>query len=650
MSDEIKEKEIRLKYVPERDYENRGWKPYQKPYSDLCKNCKHFYKNLKEEGKTTKDFPPSCEGHILEKFEGITQEDLGFDDDEYQELLLSSDPVSWAMHHFGWEARWYQEEMMSCTATKKVVRGGRRIGKTLAISMLAAWMLATKENFSILIVAPFEVQVAKIFDEINKFLELSTGLASSVKRNTRNPCRLEFNNGSKAIGFSSGANSTAGSDKIRGQDADYIIIDEADYINQQDIEAILAILASHPNTGLWASSTPKGTHDKFYQWSIQKDLGFKEFWYISHESPSWTDETDEFFRTNYSKTNYEHEFLAIFGTQEAGVFRNDLVDNALMDYSLPRDRTEGSWITIGVDWNGQSVGTHIVVTEAVMLNGNLKYMVIDRRVIKGTEFSQHEGVAEIVRLNEQYDPKFIYVDAGYGEVQIEMLQKIGEANKKSGLHKKVKPYTMQGNIEIVDPTNYLDNIKKPAKPFMVNWAVQQLEQNRVILPSSEDTQVLVDTTEQQETGEGKGLVQQMRNFSIERYSVLGAPTYSQGEEHTLTAWMLCLVAFGLEFSDLRKFNSIISPIAFVGQPGERITEDAEEEQNTRKASIARQLDRGMRNKQSDMSSLIDAKKASTELISKISSGNKRAAKRYFGRTKINRNTSFGDRGSGRSSF
>ena len=149
-----------------------------------------------------------------------------------------------------------------------------------------------------------------------------------------------------------------------------------------------------------------------------------------------------------------------------------------------------------------------------------------------------------------YNPEFIYVDAGFGQTQVEMLKKYGKRTQGSKLYKKVVPYAMGSNIEIRDPVTQR-KIKKPAKPFMVNNSVLQLEQDRIILPVSEDTQILVESSEEKESGRGQGLVQQMRNFSIERVSTTGLPTYSQNEEHTLTAWMLSLAAFSLEMSDLR---------------------------------------------------------------------------------------------------
>lgn len=626
------------KYFPERNYEERDYKPYGKPYKDLCGHCSEYYKFIYEKGlKKTSDVP-KCLGHITKQFDFISKDD--FEEEEYTDFVIASDPVTWAYHMFGWKARWHQEEMMSCTSIKKVVRAGRRSGKTLAVAILSLWRLATMSNESILIIAPFEVQVQKIFDEMLEFIAMSPALSASIKRSTRSPCRLDFNNGSKALGFSSGNHNTAGSDKIRGQDATYIVIDECDYINEQDIEAILAILASHPDCGLWMSSTPTGQHKKFYQYCVMKDLGFKEFWYTSNESPTWTEETEDFYRQTYSATNYEHEFLAQFGIQEAGVFRNDLIDRALLNYSLPRQRTHGSRISIGADWNGQAIGTHIVVVEAVVdMEDNLKYILLEKCVVRGEDFTQHEAVQKIIELNDKYNPACIYVDAGFGETQVEMLHKYGMENKRSGLHKKLKPYTMQSNIEITDPVTGI-KIKKSAKPFMVNMSVMQLEQDRVVLPISEDTSIVAATMEGEESNSSQGLVQQMRNFAIERISSNGLPTYSQGEDHTLTAWMLAITGFILEFSDLRRRSSHVVS-RFVGQPGESIHE-SENHALVRVAESIRQLDKGVKlPKYNNLGSLEKAIKQGEKLREAFEAGQKPVMSKYFRKDKGFRKSDLG---------
>jgi hypothetical protein len=226
---------------------------------------------------------------VLKEFSELIPSDFP-SEEEYYEFMINADPVAWARAKFNWEAYWYQEEMMSCTGQKKVIRAGRRTGKTATIVMLTLWGIFTHKDWTVLVIAPYQSQVTKIFDEMEKLLNLNPELSKSIKRKTKNPQRLELVNGSKVLGFSSGSKSASKSDKVRGQDANYIVIDEADYLDDQDLEAILAILASHPDCGLWASSTPTGRHAKFYQWCTDKNLGFKEFWYISQESNRWTPE------------------------------------------------------------------------------------------------------------------------------------------------------------------------------------------------------------------------------------------------------------------------------------------------------------------------------------------------------------------------
>jgi hypothetical protein len=636
--EEFESLESAPKYLPERDYKSSGYKPYNKCMPDMCNNCDLYYQKLYDNRLVLSPKTPACRRHVLDELRAITEADFE-NKEEYEDLIINADPVSWAYKHFGWEARWYQEEMMSCTANKKVVRAGRRTGKTTCIVVLVAWMLYTNQDFTILVVAPYQAQVTKIFDELTKLLSSNEHLWGSIKRNTKNPHRLELNNGSKALGFSSGPQSSARSDKIRGQDANFIVLDEADYLADDDLEAILAILASHPDCGLWGSSTPTGKHQKYYTWAVQKALGFKEFHYISQESPSWTQEVEEFYKNSYDRVAYEHEFLAEFGIQEKGVFRNDLVDESLRDYSMPREPNPKSRVLLGVDWNGPDVGVHIC---AVEYDGKT-YTLLEKSVVKAGDFTQHEAIDRILELDKRYNSDFIYVDAGYGAVQVEMLHKMGIANPSTRLHKKVVAYDFSSKVEIRDPKTGT-MIKKAPKPFMVNMTTIQLEEDRLILPRSEDTQVLVDTTEGEESGLSSGLVQQMRNFEILRYSVTGLPTYSQGEDHTLIAYMLCIVGFLLEFSDLRSYRTHMGmmytgPLG-EGGPSQRDPQRVEENLS----AVARQLDAGTNQYaiKPGMAGVLGIRDNTSKLRNSIAKGDKKTTRRYFGASNINRGGSLGN--------
>jgi len=232
-----------------------------------------------------------------------------------------------------------------------------------------------------------------------------------------------------------------------------------------------------------------------------------------------------------------------------------------------------------------------------------------------------------------------------------MLKKYGKKNLATKLHKKVVAYHMGGNIEIRDPATK-QKVKKPSKPFMVNNAVLQLEQDRIVLPMSEDTQVLVDSTENQSSGTGQGLVQQMRNFSIERVSSTGLPTYSQGEEHTLTAWMLSIVAFTLELSDVRgrlAFNPprITKSLNMPREDTPQITK-----QGQMLADAARNVGIAEEPKKSSEGGQIYRANERTS----IAHGNKNTISKYYGKSNVDRTSKLDGRGSvwrrgrGRSGF
>jgi intein/homing endonuclease len=504
-------------------------------------------------------------------------------------------------------------------------------GKTESICVMMLWMTHVNSDFSVLVIAPFEAQVNLIWDKLQSFINKSPKIQSTIKRNSKSSEHvLEFNNGSKITGFSSSSSSSARSDKVRGQDAKYIVLDEADYLASDDIEAILAILASHPDCGMWASSTPTGRHDKFYQFCVQKDLGFKEFHYTSAESPSWTDETEQFFRTSYALSVFEHEFYAIFGIQESGVFRNDLVDLAIVDYQIPKERIGvNSRVVIGVDWNGQSIGTHIVVVEAINSDKGLKYVLLYKTAIKGVEFTQHESVQKIIDLDKRYNADFIYVDQGFGLTQIEMLQKYGMSTP-GNFHKKVKAYAMGGGVKIIDPLTKQE-VKKDAKPFMVHTTVNALERGLLYLPSSEDTQVLVDSIDDEESGSGSGIVQQMRNFSVERITPTGRETYSQGDEHALTAYMLAITGLTLEFSDMRRRN-IPTDVLHLKQKkddGKKEEGGTQMGPNVEVAAIVRQLELGF-NRAPDIAGKLTLGQLREESVRRgIAKNDPRTMRQYF---------------------
>jgi replicative DNA helicase len=508
----------------------------------------------------------------LTAMEGITEESFE-DPDDFHWYKIYSDPVTFAKAFLNndagdpWEPRWYQSEMLRCTALRKVVRAGRRNGKSEAMAVKILYLLFVNKNFPILLVCPYQSQITRVFDIMRRMIGNSDEYAASVVRDVSNPHIIQMDNGSVIRGFSSGAKAGAQSNQIRGQDAKAVFLDEADYLGDSDLESVMAILASHPECQLWASSTPTGSRRNFFKWCTEKKLGFKEFHYVAAESPSWDEETEEFFKESYSTMGYLREFLAEFGEEMSGVFKNSDINSSLLDYEYKKCRPagRGARYAVGVDWN-KNTGTHIVVTECVKdTEGAIHYKVVDKVIIEKQEFAQHAAVRMVIETVHKWNAEWCYVDAGYGDTQIEMLHKFGKENPNTKMDRIVKGIQMGSNIIIRDPVTG-EEIKKPAKAFMVGIAARQLESGRCVLPKIEDTNMIVNTDE--DMSQVVGLVQQMRNFQVTKISPSGQPTFSQDYEHTLTAWMLSLMAFYMELGDVLRYQRLTT-VGYAGRIGEK---------------------------------------------------------------------------------
>jgi len=469
-------------------------------------------------------------------------------------------PILWTRTELSWIARWYQDIMLKCSAFRKVSRIGRRAGKTEAICISMLHFAYTHENVTVLVIAPYKNQVGLVFDKLDQFLGKSGSLKASIKRNTKNPYRVEFYNGSKIMGFTAGTRTGSKSTGIRGQDAHMILMDEADYLSSSDFEVILAIQASRPDVRIWASSTPTGKREMFWRFCSDPELGYKEFHFPSSVSPTWSLQTERIERAQYSDAGYIHEFEAEFGDVAEGVFLRKHIDASLQNYELNKvRRNTDSLYTMGVDWNAAGNGTCIIITEwnKNLQGGRGAFKVVLKKIISQEEFTQVRSCEEIIRLNELWNPEYIYVDQGYGHTQIEMLRKYGLEHPLTGLANKLKGMYFGDRMEIRDPVTK-QIVKKHMKPFMVNLAARRMEDGQIILPESEDIK--------------NGLVGQIRDYTVIRTTALGQPIYSDENDHAIVAWMLSILGATMEFSDMNRQNRAVT-IAFSGKFGEKIDPD-----------------------------------------------------------------------------
>lgn len=497
---------------------------------NFCDDCMAVCIKRSREDK----FYPKCNRGDDEFAKAAT---VGMPKAQAQLVTNTKDCVAWAKHEFNWEARWYQAQFLRCSSPKIALRCGRRAGKTAALAMKALHLAVTKpggkpnESYTVLIIAPYENQLAKFFE----YMRTALAQARTIKviKDKQDPQTLEFATNARVLGFTAGQKTGARSDKIRGQDGHAIVIDEADQLRDNDVDAILAILASHEDCRLYFSSTPSGLPTKFKTACETPDMGFKEFWFTSHESPAYSDDVDIFFKRMFGRIEFEHEILADFGLPEGGVFMPEPVHNCLENYPLGQPIPPDEFCIIGVDCNDVNNGTHAVVLSAKVVDGRTRFRVVDKQILRGAEFSPKKSEEMLLKMYSQWNPVLLAFDKGYAHGQISNLREHAWKHPESKLIDALKEYDLGSSYKYTDPLTGQDS-SRPMKPIMVGLSQRVVQEGLLVLPKSEDVQ--------------NGIAGQMLRFHIKSVGATGQPKYSGGNEHTLTAMMIGILAWVMEIS------------------------------------------------------------------------------------------------------
>ena len=208
---------------------------------------------------------------------------------------------------------------------------------------------------------------------------------------------------------------------------------------ENDYSTVSAIANERSDIGITASSTPTGRRDTFYKMCCDPDFGYTHWHFPSQRSPLWNQEMEDRARAEYNQQQYEHEVLAEFGTEEMGVFDKTALDEAreqlfytydpltnlqirrLEDGKKPLqfifndgDRApQNLYRTAGVDFDKYQASSSIVVLDYDMKTR--KFWVMKRIEVPRGEYTLDNAVQWIIKVNKIYNPRWIFVDRGYGE-------------------------------------------------------------------------------------------------------------------------------------------------------------------------------------------------------------------------------------------
>ena len=500
--------------------------------------------------------------------------------------------------------RSYQKEVLENTRNEKymVLRYGRRMGKSVVLCADALWWTTAQplvemfergedrqRPFNVLIVTPMDTQIKMLFDTILQLCEGSPFLQDQIEKIRRSDVNeIKFKNGSKIKGQTIGISTANKGTSARGQNADYLLIDECDYIPKEILEeAILPISTTNENCKVRACSTPSGKREYFWMWCTKADdLG----WWHRHY-PAWhpdnagfvtieeaerrgipkTQSAEYQWRSTMSSEAYMREYGAEFGEELQGVYKHSAINECVVKYMNVFDASNtdsfnpgfaqntNNLFIIGVDWNSYRNGGQIVLVEYcaeptkieyfdeegnedVTINCTNKFRLFYRCGIKSEESTQRKTRQEIIRLMMNYKIDYLYVDYGAGDTNIEELTHYGRQHPELGINRKLRVVDSGSSVEHYDPV-LQEKVKKRAKSLMVNTSVITVEEKRIWLPKEEDA--------------SHRLVDQMRGYQIKNVTTRGDYTYT-GEDHVLDAFNLAIYGFYREYSNLLKSRNEIN--------------------------------------------------------------------------------------------
>ena len=527
------------------------WKDYldaaniERDIDSVCKNCKK--EQIRKNGKIT----ITCSG-MLSVDDVLSKEEVAMLPlDEVEMLEKEVNRYKWAKDTFVKDDgraligdRFYQEMMIRCSAKRKVLRCGRRVGKSFSMAVMITEALLRNEDYRILVVTPFEVQAEEIFNLVKQLLNNVKGIAVSdiIERSVSSPTHfIKLKNGSRVRGFTTGS---SGAGSVRGQGADEIFIDEIDYMTEKDFNSIMAILADAPDTKLTVASTPDGEKMLY---KLSRTVTYKEFHFPTFVLPHYNDELDRDLRDTTDDIGYVQEFMAEFGSSRSSVFQKIFIKRALnlatkiYIEDVMEDRKRYA-LALGCDWNHENIGTKICISAMDRRTHIISPVVFESVSKEG--WTQTSAMDKIIELNRLYVPEHIYVDEGFGYAQIEMLKKF--AISKYGKTELSDPDLKLANIigvnfsssvKIRDPkTNEEKN--RFIKQYMVENAVSFFEEGLISLDLERDKTLEDELT---------GYIEKSRTPSGR---IVYAASNPKIGDHNLDAFMLSLYALHMEYSDL----------------------------------------------------------------------------------------------------
>jgi hypothetical protein len=257
----------------------------------------------------------------------------------------------------------------------------------------------------VLILAPTQRQSSELFKRVKDLIGASPK-NWGVERETQTI--IEFENDSRIICLPAGSDGH----NIRGYTADYIICDEAAFIEDSIFSSVLLPMLATTNGTLALASTPFGKSGFLYD-----EAWTGEDWHLTHVPSSESPLVDSEFiaeqRETLSRTEFRQEIEGEFVSSAAAFFDRDVLRAATGSDSA----FTGKNVVLGADIARHGSDRTVIVP----MDGN--GTINGDAMVSDPELNLTDAVNHITRLYNRYDCRSVVIDeTGVGAGPVEMLE------------------------------------------------------------------------------------------------------------------------------------------------------------------------------------------------------------------------------------
>lgn len=313
-----------------------------------------------------------------------------------------------------------QQLFIDSKAKRKVIRAGRRGGKTVGTSIMA--VLKFLENHRVLYAAPTMEQVGRFWTTVTRALEVP--IKKGVFRKNESEHFIERAGTEQRIKAKTAWNS----DSLRGDYADVLILDEYQLINEQTWDAVGAPMLLDNDGDAVFIYTPPSLNSrsvskaddpqhaaKLFKKALALQNGGSTRWAAFHfssmDNPHLSKRALEDITSDMSSVSYRMEILAEDIDEAPGALwtRKVIEDNRLFEYPA-LDR-----VVVALDPSTTSAGDEAGIVVCGR-RGEIGYVLAD----KSTEGSPLAWAREAVKAYHEWQANCIVAEVNQGGEMVEI--------------------------------------------------------------------------------------------------------------------------------------------------------------------------------------------------------------------------------------